>query len=175
MVILELGNPNLREDALTIDAQPGGSYACKIPPLPYAVARRRNEFDRVEAFHFWEHLYHWEAVALANEILRLLRPNGVLVLELPNLMRCCEFVARVKDVPQKPDAEGNPDPRFLEWGLFGAQTDPRHVGNEFQAHKWGYTPASISEQLLSAGFRTVTVKPPARGQIERDMRVEAVK
>lgn len=161
-----------RQGFITLDADPlnYADYICEVPPLP-----KLPLMDVVEAYHFWEHLYWWQAEELAREIYAILKGGGKLVLELPNLRKCCEFVAGMKPIPVKDTAEYHPDPRFTLWGIYGAQNAPKWTGNIWQVHKWGYTPEDLVDQLQRAGFSKVTVLPPVFGQPERDMRVEAIK
>lgn len=170
---LELGANIRRNGYILIDAQPGGDYQGVVPPLPDEVSAMR--FEMVEAYHFWEHLYLWQAEALAREVFAVLEPGGLFVLELPNLARCAAMLLDPESVPKKSDAPAVPDPRFTVWGIYGAQSDQKHIGNTHQAHKWGYTPESLTAQLKAAGFKSVQEEPVTRGQVERDMRLVAVK
>lgn len=157
---------------ITLDADPacGADWTCAIPPLPDL-----GPLEYVEAYHFWEHLYLWQAEELAVQIYLALIPGGKLVLEMPDLAKCCRFLLGLDQLPVKDNAPYHPDPRFTMWGIYGAQDDPKWTENIWQTHKWGYTPETIKTQLQVAGFRDVTIKAPLTGQPERDMRVEAVR
>jgi SAM-dependent methyltransferase len=153
-------------------------YVQVVPPLPEEVMEMVDVFDVVEGMHFWEHLYIWQAKQLAKEIHQILKPGGKLILELPNLAKVFEYQAGVKDIPKIPSRPPmyEPDPRFGLWAIYGAQDDPKWTGNIFQAHKWGYTPETITEQLKAAGFSRVDIKrATTRLPDVRDMRVEAYK
>src|SRR3954465_10914899 len=52
-------------------------------PLPDGCA------SEVMAIHVFEHFFLWEAPAVLTEWHRLLRPEGKLVLEMPDLIKCC--------------------------------------------------------------------------------------
>lgn len=146
-------------DAVVTKGKP--DYLCEIPPLPDDILAM--EFEEVEAKHFWEHLYHWQAEQLAREIVSILKPGGKLILELPNLNKAVEHFRNGED-----------DPRLGMWAIYGAQTDPTWIGNAYQAHKWGYTPETITEQLRGAGFQAVSVTRATERMPEvRDMRVIA--
>ena len=131
-------------------------------PLPDGSA------SEIIAIHLFEHFYRFECDAVINEWKRLLMPGGRLILELPNLRKCCENVLSGKFVAGK-----HPDQLGM-WGLFG---DPRE-GDAFMAHRWGWTPQTMREFLQAHGFVKVKeVRPmfhPA-GMDLRDMRIEAVK
>jgi hypothetical protein len=158
---------------VTIDAVKQADFVCEVPPLPDDVMQMK--FDRVESCHFWEHLYHWQAVELAEQIYTVLNPGGVLSMELPDLNKACEYFLGLKNIPVLGGAPCQPDPRFTLWRIYGPQTDPNVSGNKFMAHKWGYTPDSIKEQLYNVGFKTVTVSVAKKTKPLLDMLVEAIK
>lgn len=157
---------------VTLDADPatGADIIAEAPPLPDL-----GPLELVEAYHFWEHLYWWQAEELAKQIYTALIPGGKLVLEMPDLTKCCRFLLGLDKLPMKETAPYFPDPRFTTWGIYGAQDDPKWTGNIRQTHKWGYTPKTIREQLERAGFGKIVFADPHTGQPERDMRVEATR
>lgn len=151
-----------------IEQDPGASQPldqicdAKSVPLPDGCA------DVVQAIHLIEHLYRWEIDAALSEWRRLLKPGGLLILELPNLVKCCEnyLAGRMR---------GGKDPDQLSrWGIYG---DPR-TGNPFMNHRWGYSPSELMGILHERGFVRAAELPtqfhPA-GRSHRDMRIEAFK
>lgn len=156
---------------VTLDANPDcdPDYVCEVPPLPII-----GRWDYIEALHFWEHIYLWQAEELAKQLFDALAVNGVLALEMPNLRKCCEYFLD-PEPPMLIDAPYHPDPRLSMWGIYGAQEDPKWAGNIWQVHKWGYTPETIKAQLERAGFAKVRMRPTTTGIAIRDMRVEAHK
>lgn len=134
----------------------------KSIPLPDGSARE------LMAIHVFEHFYRWEVEAVLAEWRRLLRPGGRLVLELPNLVKCCENYLSGR-------MPGGKDPdQLARWGIYG---DPR-TKNRFMCHPWGYSPEELAAILKANGFSKVQHLPtqfhPA-GRNCRDMRLEAVK
>lgn len=134
----------------------------KSIPLPDECA------DVVQAIHLFEHLYRWEIDSALAEWRRLLKPGGLLILELPNLVKCCEnyLAGRMR---------GGKDPdQLARWGIYG---DPR-TENHWMNHRWGYSPSELMAILHERGFiRAVEVPTqfhPA-GRSHRDMRIEAFK
>lgn len=131
-------------------------------PLPDECA------NEVMAIHVFEHFYRWEADDVLIEWRRLLKPSGLLVLELPNLEKCCRNIC-------KGETKGGADPNQLGlWGLYGdpRTRDPRMV------HKWAWTPTTLGALLEENGFR-ITMQGPTlfhtSGRLQRDMRIEARK
>lgn len=132
-------------------------------PLPDACA------DELMSIHFFEHVYLWEAPALVDEWRRLLKPGGVLVLELPNIVKCCQNIARGIGI----EGEGKAQAQGL-WGLYG---DPR-AADPYMHHKWGWSPQTLSKFLAERGFakikEEITQWHPG-GRKNRDMRIVAIK
>jgi predicted SAM-dependent methyltransferase len=124
-------------------------------PLPDGCAAE------VHSYHFLEHVYRWEAPALVAEFARLLRPGGLLVLELPNIEAAARnLLAGMND-------------QMVMWPLYG---DPGHR-DPFMCHRWGYTPKTLSDLVGAAGFVGTRISAPRTHGLRsnRDMRLEARK
>ena len=124
--------------------------------------------DEILAVHLFEHFYRWQCEGVLAEWMRLLKVGGLLALELPNLLKCCENV-----IDGRMKAGKEPDQLTL-WGLYG---DPR-TQDDLMAHRWGWTPQSIREILWNCGFREISQEPPQwhpAGMKFRDMRITARK
>lgn len=133
-----------------------------------AIPLADGSVAEILAIHLFEHFYRWECDVVIAEWKRLLIQGGRLVLELPDLKKCCENVLNGKFIAGK-----HPDQLGM-WGLYG---DPRE-GDQFMAHRWGWTPQTITEFLKSHGFVKVKHLQPQwhpAGRELRDMRIEAVK
>jgi SAM-dependent methyltransferase len=129
-------------------------------PLPDACA------DELMCIHGLEHVYPWEADVALAEWHRLLKPSGLLVLEMPDLLKCCANVLSGYTV------EGKHKDQYGLWGLYG-NTDDR---DPFMCHKFAYSPASLTAKLKAAGFVDIKQEPPqwhAGGAVQRDMRMTA--
>lgn len=122
----------------------------------------------IMAIHVFEHFYRWEIEGVIREWCRLLEPGGLLIIELPDLVKCCQnYLSGVKRGGKDPD-------QIARWGIYG---DPR-TGNPYMCHPWGYSPEEVILLLKANGFAMAIEKTtqfhPA-GRSHRDMRIEAVK
>lgn len=131
-------------------------------PLPDGCA------EEVMAIHLLEHLFPWDALTAVREWHRLLKPGGVLILELPNLRKCCENIVSGR-------TEGGKHPNQLGmWGIYG---DDR-AEDPFMLHRWGFTPETLADLLKQGGFSRIVETVPRfhpAGRFTRDMRIEARK
>jgi len=129
-------------------------------PLDDAVA------DEIQAIHVFEHFYRWTCKAAAAEFNRLLKPGGLLILELPDLIKCCKNIIENRQA-RHPDQLGR-------WGLYG---DPR-VNDPFMCHPWGWGPEELMAFLGENGFKDMRHLPTqfhSIGRDHRDMRIECRK
>lgn len=121
--------------------------------------------DRICAVHVLEHFYAWEVRNILQEWLRVLKPGGRLILELPCMDKVFAYIAKCFN-------EGLPmSPTYSWFPLWG---DPRY-GKVEMTHKWGYTVQMVKEELVKAGFREPKYATPHYHFPDRDMRVEALK
>ncbi len=140
---------------------PDGSIVNPLP-LPDGCA------EELQAIHAAEHVHQWELPFLIAEWHRLLKPGGLLVLELPDLHKFCHNILQGKMVGGK-----HPD----QLGMWAAWGDPRGK-DPWMTHKWGYTFKTLAPIVMAAGFEKPNEHPtryhPA-GREFRDLRLEARK
>lgn len=162
---------HILKDWTNIDIKPAGRGAdpdiiCDLRkiPLPDGVA------EEVMAIHVFEHFYLWEVPKLIMEWHRLLQMGGLLVLELPDLLKCCQNLLDGLDMQA-----GSKNP--LQMGMWGLYGDPRDE-DIFMMHRWGWSPESLRTFLSQYGFGDIKEAPTqwhGAGKLRRDMRIEAIK
>lgn len=129
-------------------------------PLPDGCA------NEILGVHIWEHFLLWECDGVLAEWRRLLRLGGLLVLEMPDLIKCCRNILEGR--------EGKKPGQLGMWGLFGdASLEDVHM-----LHRWGWTFETLRPFLAARGFvdiveRETQFHPAGRGV--RDFRLEARK
>lgn len=127
-----------------------------------------NQAEELMAIHVCEHLVPWDLPPTLAEWFRVLKPSGRLVLEMPDLLKCCQNVLDgVMKGGKHPDQLGM-------WGLYG---DSR-LRDKWMLHSWSYTFKTLEPLVKEAGFIKITEHRtqfhPA-GRDVRDFRLEALK
>ena len=145
MLAIGYGQPR-RPGWTTLDARDGDIVAT-IPPLPASVLI--EQWDVIEWIHGPASLYPWQLSAFLPELRSALAPDGVLIMETPNI----EIAANSK---------------IVRW-IFG---DPSYEDPLVMNH-WGWTPATLCVALQDAGFRRIDVLGAQFHAPGRDFRIEA--
>jgi len=144
-----------------VDARWKPDVVAPATRLPF----KTGEVTVVESYHLLEHLTKQDAALCMAECHRVLKPGGLAVFELPNLLRCCEMIQ-------------SDDPEEVHFGMIGIY-QPFFPTVDAMRHKWGWTPETIEKALLDHGFSAVEIKPCQQVRkatpYKRDMRVEATK
>ncbi len=126
-------------------------------PLPFAD----GVADEVHAYHVLEHMQRWQVEDCLAEWVRVLKPGGLLVLELP----CLD---KILSLFQSYQQQGKAAPiNMTMWGLFG---DPGHR-DPHMMHHWCYTKHELRQLLLGAGLVGIESQTAQTHQPARDMRM----
>ena len=109
--------------------------------------------------HNLEHYYKHDGAAVLKGFLHVLKPHGFAEIAVPDLkvvMRA--FVERnmeIEDILYVSPA----GPIAVRDVIYGWGVEIERSGDDFYAHKTGFTPFSLNACLEKAGFRTVFVLP----------------
>jgi predicted SAM-dependent methyltransferase len=78
-----------------------------------------DSIDEILSVHVVEHFWRWEVLDVLKEWVRVLKPNGSMIVECPNLISACQRCSKTPTWSQVQD------PRVSRsmWILYG---DPAH-------------------------------------------------
>jgi len=116
--------------------------------------------DAIFSSHNIEHLYPHEVPVALKEFLRVLKPDGFLVVTCPDLQSVCKLVAEDKLTDPAYVAPAGPiAPLDILYGYRPAMAK----GNLFMAHRCGFTQKVLTGTLQAAGFQMIasTARPAA--------------
>jgi SAM-dependent methyltransferase len=131
----------------------------RLPMLPDQCA------VELMAIHVFEHFYYWECDGAVREWHRLLKPDGLLILEMPDLYKFSRNVLKKVAGDKALDGLGM-------WGMYG---DPREK-DPLMVHHWGWTFETLRPFLADRGFTNIAEAIPRwhpGGRANRDFRIEA--
>jgi len=111
--------------------------------------------DAIFSSHNIEHLYPHEVGPALAEFIRVLRPDGFLVVTCPDLQEVCRLVAEDKLLePAYTSPAGPITPLDILYG----HRPPMARGNLYMSHRCGFTEKVLVGTLRSCGFKTVASK-----------------
>lgn len=116
--------------------------------------------DAIYSAHNIEHVYAHEVPLVLKEFIRVLKPDGFLVITCPDLQTVCALVADDKLTDAAYSSQAGPiTPLDILYG-HGAAMAANHF---YMAHKCGFTLKTLTTALQSAGFRTIGGKRRLKG------------
>jgi SAM-dependent methyltransferase len=125
----------------------------------------RSEFGPVESVdavfssHNIEHLYPFEVPIALKEFLRVLKPDGFVVITCPDLRSICQLVAddKLDDV-----AYQSPSGPITPLDVLYGHGPSLERGDHYMAHRSGFTQRTITQSLRGAGFSGVATMSRGR-------------
>lgn len=116
--------------------------------------------DAVYSAHNIEHVHAHEVLVVLGEFLRVLKPDGFLVVTCPDLQAICRLVVEDKLADAAYMSPAGPiTPLDILYGHGAALA----AGHHYMAHKTGFTLKTLTHALLSAGFQSIGGKCRQRG------------
>jgi SAM-dependent methyltransferase len=114
--------------------------------------------DAIFSSHNIEHLYPHEVGVALKEFLRVLKPDGFLVVTCPDLQEVCRLVAEDKLLDPAYTAPAGP---ITPLDILYGHRPPMAKGNLFMAHRCGFTEKVLIGTLRSSGFSIVASRKRA--------------
>ena len=116
--------------------------------------------DAIYSAHNIEHVYAHEVPQVLKEFLRVLKPDGFLVVTCPDLQTVCQLVAEDKLGDAAYTSQAGPiTPLDILYGHGAALA----AGHLYMAHKCGFTLKTLTQALHTAGFATSAGRRRLRG------------
>ncbi|MFG0465325.1 methyltransferase domain-containing protein [Pseudomonas putida] len=116
--------------------------------------------DALYSSHNIEHVYAHEVPQVLKEFLRVLKPDGFLVVTCPDLQTVCQLVAEDK---LNDAAYVSPAGPITPLDILYGHGDAIAAGNHYMAHKCGFTLKTLNQALQAAGFAISAGKRRLRG------------
>ena len=116
--------------------------------------------DAIYSAHNIEHVFAHEVPVVLGEFLRVLKPQGFLVVTCPDLQTVCALVAEDKLTdPAYTSSAGPITPLDILYGHGAALA----AGHLYMAHKGGFTLKTLAAVLTRAGFQTTAGRRRIQG------------
>ena len=142
-------SPLWREVRLDIDASVNPDIIGTMTDMSSVATA---SVDAIFSSHNIEHLYPHEVDVALKEFLRVLKPDGFLVVTCPDLLEVCRLIAEDKLLePAYTSPAGPIAPLDILYGHRPAMAK----GNLYMAHRCGFTEKVLIGTLRTSGFKTV--------------------
>lgn len=145
-----------------------GNWSGKKPDVECdirAIPLSDNHADSAYAIHVLEHFYRYETEDVLKEWIRLLKPGGKLIIEVPCLDKVLNqfnnCIAKKKEL----------DPQATMWRLYG---DPKYK-DPAMVHKWCFPVQELIAVMEHVGLQNVAYSDPEYHHQQCDMRITGTK
>lgn len=124
------------------------------------AAVENGSVDAIYSAHNIEHVYAHEVPIVLKEFLRVLKPDGFLLVTCPDLQTVCALVAEDKLTDAAYTSQAGP---ITPLDILYGHRDALAHGHHYMAHKCGFTEKTLTQALQSAGFRSIASMRRPRG------------
>ena len=129
----------------------------------------QESVEEIVMIHNISYLRYWEAKSFFRDSHQLLKKNGKLILEFPDIDKCAQEILNHRNNLQQ----------YLKaiQGIYAFDMIQIAMKEKFTTYAFGWSGWHISEELKLAGFSSVQIKEPqTHDQLTwRDTRIEAIK
>ena len=141
-------NDNWKEIRLDIDESVNPDIVGTLTDMQSVEA---GSVDAVYSSHSIEHIFPHEVPVALSEFYRVLKEDGMVVITCPDLQSVCEAVVQDKLLEPLYDTPWGPiSPIDILYGW----RDRIAEGNEYMAHKGGFTYSVLDRTFYEVGFKT---------------------
>jgi len=127
-----------------------------------------ESFDEIMCCHVLEHLRPLDGKKLIEDCRKLLKKNGVLIIECPDVLKCIQMWNE-----KNPTFGDPPSVHKLMTFFYGWRKDQ---WRDYGYHQYGYTDETMAELVTSCGYKVIKkCEGRMHGRRARDFRIEAIK
>ena len=141
---------------LDIDPRGNPDVVCDARELTTLPAA---EYDSVYCSHNLEHYYRHDVFKVLAGFHHVLKPDGFVLIRVPDMREVMRTVVEkgldIEDVLYESDM----GPIMVRDVIYGHGGEIERSGNDFFAHKTGFTPNSLMGVLVASGFPKVSMAP----------------
>jgi len=130
-----------RKEWINVDLVHGDvrANACELP-------FKNNLFSEIHAIHVLEHIPRKFHDSFHKEMHRVLAPDGVYFVEIPDFVTICNYISTIYATEDITKPKVREQLRIWTLSIYGKN---RHVGD---IHQWGFYPSLLKEDLERNGF-----------------------
>lgn len=139
---------------LDIDPRGNPDIVCDAREL---MSMGKNEYDAIYCSHNLEHYYRHDARKVISGFLHILKADGLAHVRVPDIDALMKIaVAKKMDVDDFL-YQSSAGPITVRDVLYGYGVEIEQSGNDFFAHKTGFSPKSLTRTLNECGFPIIYV------------------
>ena len=143
-----------QQDLLDIDASQKPDILADAREL---TEQQAEIYDAVYCPHNLEHYYLHDTKKVLQGFRHVLKPNGHAYITVPDMRQVMERVVNENLAITDILYQSPMGPIHVYDVLYGHQEKIEYSGEEYFAHKIGFTPGSLHQILLDAGFPIVAI------------------
>jgi hypothetical protein len=125
----------------------------------------KNSYDAVYCAHMLEHFFYHEILQVLGGMNYILKDDGFLMLRVPDIAWVLKTMfEKGLDLTDELYVS-QVGPILVSDVLWGFHKEIMHSGNDYFAHKYGFTPKSLKKFVSTAGFKIVIDAVPPEYEI----------
>ncbi|TSA10946.1 MAG: hypothetical protein D4R74_13860 [Betaproteobacteria bacterium] len=143
---------------LDIDSRVGADLVCDARTLRASV--EANAFDAVYCSHNLEHYYRHDVDKVLQGFLHVLTTDGFAEIRVPDIGELIKLMAKNEMDVEQEVYRANIGPISAHDMIYGYAPEIEASGQDFYAHKTGFSRDSLLRALHSNGFGEIYFAPP---------------
>lgn len=141
-----------RHDLLDIDPRGEPDIVCDARSL---TTLGGSQYDAIYCSHNLEHYYRHDGLRVIQGFVHMLKQTGFAEVRVPDVQQVIRTVAASKIDLDDVLYDSAAGPITAHDVIYGLQTEIVASGEDFYAHKTGFTPRSLTELLMKGGFKSI--------------------